>query len=145
MQKIIFFIAAIALSCSVSAQQKFTLSGTVRDLSSGEDLIGATVRLLESPSSGRISNEYGFYSLTVPSGTYTVQCSYIGYQKFSKTVVLDKDLKFDIQLSTDALLEEVVVSAKSDVCGARMPPAKLHACQHEQCFPSCCNSKNTLK
>jgi hypothetical protein len=112
MQKIIFILVALAISCTVSAQQKSTLSGTIRDANSGEELIGATIRLLESPSAGRISNEYGFYSLTVPAGKYTIQCSYIGYQNFKQEINLDKDFKLDIKLSGEAMLEEVVVTAK---------------------------------
>jgi CarboxypepD_reg-like domain/TonB dependent receptor/TonB-dependent Receptor Plug Domain len=108
---ILLFFAVLVSSNTALAQQKFTLSGTVRDLATGEELIGATIRLTETASIGRISNEYGFYSLTVPAGKYTVSCTYPGYENFIKSVQLDKDVKLDIQMSENALLQEVVISA----------------------------------
>lgn len=114
MQKFIFFLVVLLSTFTVSAQQKSTLSGTIRDQATGEELIGASIRLLESASSGRASNEYGFYSLTVPAGKYTVACSYLGYETFQQAIVLDKDLKLDIKLAEKALLEEVVITAKKE-------------------------------
>jgi hypothetical protein len=111
MKKHTLFISALLFSIGLFAQQKSTLSGTIRDQKTGEELIGATVRLMEIPSAGRASNEYGFYSLTVPSGKYTLVCTYIGYQVYQKEIHLTQDLKQDIQLQENAVLQEVVVSA----------------------------------
>ena len=61
------------------AQEKFTLSGTVIDGNSNETLIGVNVVVTELKT-GVTTNEYGFYSITLPKGTYTVQVSYLGYQ-----------------------------------------------------------------
>ena len=55
------------------AQTRVTLSGTVKDAKNGEDLIGASVRIAELPGVGTGANAYGFYSLTVPAGSYTLE------------------------------------------------------------------------
>jgi hypothetical protein len=92
----------------------FTLSGYIRDTRSNEALIGATVYVPELEK-GTISNEFGFYSLTIPSGTHKFSISYIGY----KTLLWDTDLitnqVIDIQLEEEpAMLKEVVIIKMDD-------------------------------
>jgi len=129
MHKITLLFFALVLSLTATAQQKFTLSGTVRDQSSGEELIGATIQFLETPSTGRVTNEYGYYSMTVPSANYTVVVAYIGYKNFQQQLVLDKDIKLDILLAPEgSLLDEIVVTAtKADdnISRATMGTEKL--------------------
>jgi hypothetical protein len=95
------------LSTALVAQTKYAVSGIVRDAATGETLIGATVRL--TPAIGAVSNEYGFYSITAPAGTYTLAVRYIGYRDFEQTVVLTASQKVDVALSDGAELEEIVV------------------------------------
>ena len=96
----------------VSAQQKVTLSGHVRDAANGESLIGATVYVQEVRN-GTVTNVYGFYSLTVPPGEYQVTYSYVGYQSVSKKIPLSKDVRLAIELASDSQeLEEVVVTSE---------------------------------
>ncbi|MEL6864936.1 MAG: TonB-dependent receptor [Bacteroidota bacterium] len=98
----------------ISAQEKFTLSGYIKDAANGETLIGASVFINELAAGG-VSNAYGFYSVTVDAGTYTVEYSYLGYDKIVKTVELNANVKLDIELLEEAAqLEEVVVIAKSE-------------------------------
>ena len=100
------------LATSISAQ-KFTLSGTVKDVKTGEELIGASIRLKETPSVGAVTNEYGFYSLTLAKGTYVLIYDYIGYEKLEKTLVLDKNQQLDVPISSaEKQLDAVVISAK---------------------------------
>src|SRR4051812_30140444 len=94
------------------AQQKFTISGHVKDASNGEALIGATV-LVKEISNGATTNENGFYSITLPAGSYTFQYSYIGYKTSVKTFNLEKNTPFDLELSVEAdELDEVVVTGE---------------------------------
>src|SRR6478736_4765 len=94
------------------AQQKFTISGHVKDASNGEVLIGATV-LVKEIGNGATTNEYGFYSITLAPGTYNLQYSYIGYTTSVKTFNLDKSTPFDLELVVEAdELEEVVVTGE---------------------------------
>ncbi|MGA0557509.1 TonB-dependent receptor [Larkinella sp. VNQ87] len=96
-------------------QSRFTLSGTVKDARSGEVLIGATVRVQQQPTVGTVSNEYGFYSLTLPQGDYTFQISLMGYQTATKTVSLTASTRLDLALSESANeLQEVVVRSRAD-------------------------------
>jgi len=93
-----------------SAQSgRVTLSGTVRDSTSGEELIGAGVMLRGPIEAGAACNEYGFYSVSVPPGTYSVLCSYVGYSSFQRTVQLNASLKLDIRLKPSIQLKEFVI------------------------------------
>ncbi len=93
------------------AQEKVTLSGYVRDDANGESLIGATV-YVKDISNGTVTNVYGFYSITVPSGDYEVSYSYIGYQSVSQQISLTENVRLDVELVSDSKqLEEVVVTA----------------------------------
>lgn len=96
-------------------KQKYTISGYVKDASSGEYSIGANVYVKELLKGGS-TNQYGFYSITVDKGTYHLVVSYVGYQNYEKEIVLDKDLRINIELkpvTVDA--KEVEVTAeKSD-------------------------------
>ena len=78
--------------------QNFTISGTLKDANTGEGLIGATVRIPELQGVGVTCNEYGFYSLTLKTGTYTLRASYVGYLDFEQQIVLTKDQRLDINL-----------------------------------------------
>jgi UMF1 family MFS transporter len=62
------------------AQSKFTLSGVIKDKKTGEGLIGAIIKVADKPSLGMASNEYGFYSLTLPDGDYTLVVNYFGFE-----------------------------------------------------------------
>ncbi len=70
------------------AQTKYTISGSVNDAGSGETIIGATVEVVEKKGVGTVSNEYGFYSLTLPEGTYTIKVSYSGYSPKAASINL---------------------------------------------------------
>lgn len=92
--------------------QKVTLSGHVKDAGSGEDLIGATISVKEA-GAGTVTNSYGFYSLTLDKGTYTLVYRYVGYEEQSKKVILDKNTVLNIELAERAKeMKAAVVSAK---------------------------------
>jgi hypothetical protein len=93
---------------SAISQINFTLSGVVKDASTGETLIGATVRLAGSRNAA-VSNAYGFYSITAPAGNYTFQVNYVGYQPFTQTINLSKSQQIGVQLSPANSLLEVIV------------------------------------
>ncbi len=111
MQKLLLFIFAISLSC-LSSAQKFTISGQISEKSSGEQLIGASV-VVKGQSIGASANVYGFYSLTLPKGNYSLVYSFIGYKTFVKKIVLDKNLKLNIELEGNSeMISEVVVQGE---------------------------------
>ncbi len=94
------------------AQNKSTLSGYVNDSKNGEALIGVKV-FIPSLNQGAITNNYGFYSLTVNSGVYSVEFRSGIYPSESKEVDLTKDVRLDVELGTNVKdLKEVVINAK---------------------------------
>lgn len=100
-------------SSKLIAQQRFTLSGTVKSKETGETIIGASVRLLEKPG-GVTSNEYGFYSITLSAGSYNIEISSVGKKSDTLNVLLTKDILQNIYLLEEPKnLEEVIVSARS--------------------------------
>lgn len=140
---LLLFIASVS-----DAQKKYTLNGTIRDASTGETLIGASVRLQELPSSGSSTNNYGFYSLTAPQGTYILTCSYIGYETYSQKIALAKDQVLSISLKSKADLDEVVISSNKknndNVKSAQMGLEKLNMTQINQ-IPVVLGERDILK
>jgi len=105
-------ISCLFILIHLNGQERFTLNGYVRDAASGEELIGANVFIMNGEA-GTISNEYGYYSLTVESGTLSVAFSYIGYRTLVLPVELNKDTVLTVELEElSVLLEEVTVSVK---------------------------------
>jgi len=118
--KIIFFLFllvpasfyAIAQNGNLAPEKRFTLSGFIKDSLNGETLIGATITV-RGQSKGINSNQYGFYSITLNAGKYTLQCSYIGYVTRVVELDLDRDRQFNFDVMPSVRLsEEVVVSSK---------------------------------
>jgi len=109
----LLFVAVSLLFALYSNAQQYTVSGYLTDASNGESLIGAFVYLEENNASA-VTNEYGFFSITSETGTYTLVGSYLGFQDVKVPVILDKNQKIDIELPLDAnTLDEVVVSAEA--------------------------------
>ena len=103
------FLFALLITLQVNAQKKISISGKITDLKNGEELIGASVSI-PSLKSGTTTNAYGFYSLTVPEGTYDIEFSYLGYVTQKKTIVLNQNQKINIELEeSKKQLNEVVV------------------------------------
>ena len=115
-------------SISISAQNKHTISGYVQDESSGENLIGVSIYDKETYK-GTSSNQYGFYSLTIEEGEYSIIYSFIGYKSITKNIILNKDFRLNISLANDAILtEEVIVTGErldKNVSSSNMSQAKL--------------------
>lgn len=141
-------IFLFALNISVFAQNKFTLSGTIRDASSGETLIGATVRLTGSSSAATLTNAYGYFALTQVEGTYSLTISYTGYANQVKTIVLTKNLKINEELKAANDLAEVTVIANNrrneNVKSAQMGLEKIDM-QSLNSIPVLLGEKDVLK
>jgi CarboxypepD_reg-like domain/TonB-dependent Receptor Plug Domain len=95
------------------AQSQATLSGTIKDAKNGETLIGSTIRVIQLPGVGAVSNEYGFYSLSVPKGDYTFVIGFVGYAPDTLPISLLRDTVLNVNLgSSFSQLREVTVNAK---------------------------------
>lgn len=94
------------------AQSKFTLSGYVKDGANGEALIGANVFVKETMK-GVVTNAYGYFSITLEKGSYTMASTYLSYKEFSKIVQLDSNIRLDIKLFPDNVeIKEIVISSE---------------------------------
>lgn len=101
-------VVFVALPTDLAAQRRFTVSGSVMDATSHETLLGATI--YESGSSlGTATNEYGFYSLTLPEGRVRLEVSYVGYAPAVNELDLRADTSLNIYLEAAVGIEQVVV------------------------------------
>ncbi|PIB27836.1 TonB-dependent receptor [Maribacter sp. 4G9] len=111
---------------NVFSQEKFTLSGVITEESSNETLIGVTIAF-PSLGSGVTTNEYGFYSITLPKGEYQAVVSYLGFRDIVQDISLGKDMKMDFQLSEEAeQLQEVVVTENVEKLDIRKPQMSVN-------------------
>ncbi|MFN5415634.1 MAG: TonB-dependent receptor [Flavobacteriia bacterium] len=95
--KLIILSLFIFTSGLIWSQNKFTISGAVKDASKGEELINAIVKV-KGQNLGAYTNEYGFYSLTIPEGKYTLVITAVGFENLEQAIDLNQNLKLDFQL-----------------------------------------------
>lgn len=101
------------------SQERFTLSGTISEEHSGETLFGVNV-IIPKLQTGTVSNQYGFYSITLPKGDYEVIYSSIGFETKRIQISLTKNHKQDISIDIDTEnLEEVIVRADGEKLNIR--------------------------
>jgi hypothetical protein len=109
---LILFTFVFTIPAFGQTVNKYTISGSLRDSVSGEELIGAVVFIKELPATAASTNAYGFYSITIPEGEYTVATQYVGYRSMSVKIKLKQNIKLDFKISeTSTQLKEVVISA----------------------------------
>ena len=113
------------------AQTEFTLSGYVKEQASGEELFG--VNILLNKTTGTVTNEYGFFSISVPEGTYQIEISYLGFKTITQEITLTRDTQLDFEVQDEAnQLEEVVItgnktSQTASVRSTEMSVVKLNS------------------
>ncbi|KLT70311.1 TonB-dependent receptor [Flavobacterium sp. ABG] len=115
-KKINIFILLVLTTLTSFSQEKFTLSGTINDFKNNETLIGVNI-YIPSLKIGTTTNEYGFYSLTIPSGKHEIEISYVGYQTIQKTIDLNQNTKtnFSLQEGGEELQEVVITDNKGKI------------------------------
>jgi len=110
------------------SQEKFTLSGTIADSKNNETLLGVNIYFPEL-NTGAITNEYGFFSITLPKGTYTMYVSYLGFATIQESITLTQSIRKDFTLEAeDNTLDEIVItsnSQKTNIRKAEMSVGKL--------------------
>lgn len=116
----------LLFSTSLYAQEKVTISGVITDQNSSESLIGVSLYFKEI-NSGTVTNEYGFYSITVPKGTYTITIGYLGYVSQKINLQLTENTKKDFSLLPNhQSLTEVVVNADKGIAEIRRPEMSIN-------------------
>ena len=113
-------------SLSLFSQEKLTISGTVYDQINNETLIGVSIYFPEL-NSGTSTNEYGFYSITVPKGTYKIQVSYLGYTSISETINLSEKLtkNFNLIEETESL-DEIIIETDIEKVNVKSPQMSVN-------------------
>ena len=111
MRKLLITALSFLVTIYGFSQKNYTISGYVEDQSSGERIIGAAIYETDFHKYGTFTNEYGFYSLTMPQGTYHLHCSFVGYKPFDTIINLTRDQVLNIKLESATVLKEVVVTS----------------------------------
>ncbi|MGD9977977.1 MAG: carboxypeptidase-like regulatory domain-containing protein [Bacteroidales bacterium] len=129
MQKIFLLLNFLLLVVhgikQASAQDKFSVYGYIKDSGTGEYLIGATVYVREL-SYGTATNSYGYYSLGIPKGSYTLMVSYVGYKNLEKIIMVDKNLQLDVELEVESTrIDEVVVRKEKSNANVTRPEMSM--------------------
>jgi len=117
MTKKVFCIVTMLLAMLVGQAQRVTLSGTVKASESGESLMGAYVILTDTTNpqnkQGCITNQAGFYSISVPAGTYRLMVNYMSYKSIQETFLIAKSMVRNFEMEPEAIAgEEVVVTGE---------------------------------
>lgn len=109
---VILLLSLFAISSGFS-QEKFTLSGTISDKKNNETLIGVSIAI-KGTNAFATTNEYGFYSLTLPKGDYEINIRYVSYETITEKIALSQNLRKNYSLiEVGQVLEEVVFSEKN--------------------------------
>jgi hypothetical protein len=130
-KKITFTLLLFLFVSKSFSQEKFTISGTITDVKNNETLIGVSIGIPERKT-GVNTNEYGFYSISLPKGTYKIITNYTGYKAVEETVNLDKNIVLNIKLTeSEVKLETVlelenVVIEKSKKVNLRKPEMSIN-------------------
>ncbi len=125
-KKISTFLVVLLSVFSSFAQEKFTLSGTIIDANSNETLIGVNV-VIPEVKTGVTTNEYGFYSITLPKGIYSVQISYLGYQNTEASINLNQNTTNNFNLySNETALKEVVITGNKTKIDIKKPEMSVN-------------------
>jgi hypothetical protein len=123
--KNIFFLFLLT-SFSLLGQEKITLSGTVYDDLNNETLIGVSVYFPEL-NSGTTTNDYGFYSITIPKGSYAMQVSYLGYNTLIENIALSEKTtrNFNLKEASESL-DEIIIESNIEKLNLKTPQMSVN-------------------
>ncbi len=108
-----FTTLLLAFFATISFAQNYTISGYIKDSVSGEAMIGAIISIKELQATGTSTNAYGFYSITIPKGKYTVVAQNLGYNSKSVVIDLNSNTKIDFKItSAGTQLQQVTVGSE---------------------------------
>ncbi|MEJ5996079.1 TonB-dependent receptor [Pedobacter sp. Du54] len=146
--KVLFLlIISFFVNKMLYAQKNYSVSGIVKNASTGETLIGASVKIVGVSPQGTSTNSYGFYSLSLPEGNYKLEVSYVGYSPIAKEIIVKSNIKEDFNLEESNRLNEVVISSvrrNDNLIKAQMGVEKLNV-KDIQNVPVLFGEKDILK
>ena len=116
-----FLLLFFAFVVNTYSQEKITLSGTIANESNTETLIGVNIYIPEAKVS-ITTNSYGFYTTTLPTGTYTIIISYMGFDTIEETITLTENTKRNFGMTeASKTLDEVVIKSNTTKANIRKP------------------------
>lgn len=117
--KIFYVLLSVTISFAAYSQEKFTLSGTIANQLNNETIIGASIFIPELKV-GVTTNSYGFYSITLPKGEYTIIISYVGFENIEEHISLTESIKRNFSMTEKIKsLDEVVIKANTSTTNIR--------------------------
>lgn len=120
------FLFLLVLNFSIFSQEKYTISGTVYDKNNNETLIGVSL-YFPKLNTGITTNEYGFYSITLPEGTYKIQVNYIGYSSIIETINLNQKITKNFKLKEETeSLDEVIIKSNIENLNVKTPQMSIN-------------------
>ena len=124
--KKIFLLVIFLFSLNINSQNNFTFSGYVLDSQTNELVIGASV-IIDELNIGTITNSYGFFSITVKEGDYSVKTQNLGYKDDLQIISLNKNIILNIYLTEEVeSLDEVVVMENTEDIDIELPVLSLN-------------------
>ena len=124
--KKIFLLVIFLFSLNINSQNNFTLSGYVLDSQTNELVIGASV-IIDELNIGTITNSYGFFSITVKEGDYSVKTQNLGYKDDLQIISLNKNIILNIYLTEEVeSLDEVIVIENTEDIDIELPVLSLN-------------------
>lgn len=130
------------------AQERFTLSGIVKNAETGEALIGANIVVKELKGVGTSSNAYGFYSITLAKGEYTLLVQFLSFRVRQDTVHLYRNQTLNFELTPEPIkLNEVVITGErsdKNVTSTEMSSNRLEV-REVQSIPVLLGERDILK
>ncbi len=143
----ILIVFLFLMSASLlQAQQRHTVSGYVKEKSSGELLVGVNV-YVAGTQTGTTTNKYGFYSISLPAGNTELTYSYVGYEAITKAFNLQANKELDVEIESLVELEEVEITGEKYEKASRqvqMSTMELPVRQVEK-IPALLGEKDVLK
>ena len=119
MRNYVFVLLFILGSHLLFSQENYTISGYVKDAKNGESIIGASI-YKKGTTIGTSTNQYGFYSLTLPKGQHQIVFSFIGYMSITKELDLNSNQSLKVELAEESTtLSEVVISSEKEDANVR--------------------------
>jgi len=124
--KKIFLLVIFLFSLNINSQNNFTLSGYVLDSQTNELVIGASI-IIDELNIGTITNSYGFFSITVKEGNYSVKTQNLGYKDDLQIISLNKNIILNIYLTEEVeSLDEVIVMENTEDIDIELPVLSLN-------------------
>ncbi|GAA4456409.1 TonB-dependent receptor [Rurimicrobium arvi] len=132
-KRLLFTFVCLLAAAGTWAQNTYTISGTIKNSANGEKLIDVIVQVAEQKSLGTTTNDYGFYSLSLKEGDYTIQYTYLGFNQVTEKISLHGNVVKNISLQEKGTsLNEVVVTStvkNENVRSTSMGVEKLNMAQ----------------